>query len=33
MIIAERKPMEEILDMVEGSSTVLLAGCATCVAD
>ena len=33
MIIAERKPIEEILDMVDGTSTVLLAGCATCVAD
>ena len=33
MIIAERKPIEEILGMVGDSATVLLAGCATCVAD
>jgi hypothetical protein len=33
MIIAERKPIEEILDMIDGCSTTLLAGCATCVAD
>jgi ferredoxin len=33
MIIAERKPIREILDMIDGADTVLLAGCATCVAD
>lgn len=33
MIIAERKPIAEIMDMVGDSATVLLAGCATCVAD
>ena len=33
MIIAERKPIEEILSMVADSDRVLLAGCATCVAD
>ncbi len=33
MIIAERKPIQEILDMIDGCSTALLAGCATCVAD
>jgi len=33
MIIAERKPIEEILDMIDGCANVLLAGCATCVAD
>ncbi len=33
MIIAERKPIEEILSMVADSGRVLLAGCATCVAD
>lgn len=33
MIIAERKPIEQILDMINEATTVLLAGCATCVAD
>jgi len=33
MIIAERKPIKEIVDMIGESHTVLLAGCATCVAD
>ena len=33
MIIAERKPIADILDMIGESGTVLLAGCATCVAD
>lgn len=33
MIIAERKPIKEILDMLEGCATALIAGCATCVAD
>jgi ferredoxin len=33
MIIAERKPIKEILAMIGDSSTALLAGCATCVAD
>jgi hypothetical protein len=33
MIIAERKPIEELVRMVGDCSTVLLAGCATCVAD
>ena len=33
MIIAERKPIEELVRMIGDSSTVLLAGCATCVAD
>ncbi len=33
MIIAQRKPIEEIVELLEGCSTVLIAGCATCVAD
>ncbi|UCD58714.1 MAG: methylenetetrahydrofolate reductase C-terminal domain-containing protein [Candidatus Hydrogenedentota bacterium] len=33
MIIAERKPIEEILNMIGEATSVLLAGCATCVAD
>jgi hypothetical protein len=33
MIIAERKPIADIVDMIGESKTVLLAGCATCVAD
>ncbi len=33
MIIAERKPLEEILHMISGARSVLIAGCATCVAD
>ena len=33
MIVAERKPIKEILEMVGDSTVVLLAGCATCVAD
>ncbi|GAB4343413.1 MAG: methylenetetrahydrofolate reductase C-terminal domain-containing protein [Candidatus Abyssubacteria bacterium] len=33
MIIAERKPIEQILEMVGDAERVLLAGCATCVAD
>ena len=33
MIIGKRKPIEEILEMIDGCSTVLVAGCATCVAD
>ncbi len=33
MIIAQRKPIDEILEMLTGCSTALVAGCATCVAD
>lgn len=33
MIIAERKPLEEILSMIGRARSVLIAGCATCVAD
>ncbi|MBI5116971.1 methylenetetrahydrofolate reductase C-terminal domain-containing protein [Candidatus Poribacteria bacterium] len=33
MIIAERKPLEEILSMIGQARSVLIAGCATCVAD
>ena len=33
MIIGKRKPIEEILEMIDDCSTVLVAGCATCVAD
>ena len=33
MIIAQRKPIEEIVELLEGCSTALIAGCATCVAD
>jgi len=32
MIIAKRKPLDEIMDGVAGYSRVLLAGCGTCVA-
>jgi len=33
MIIGKRKAIDEILEMIDGFSTVLVAGCATCVAD
>jgi ferredoxin len=33
MIIAERKPIDEILSMIGEAGSVLVAGCATCVAD
>lgn len=33
MIVAERKPIEDIVAMIGEWKTVLLAGCATCVAD
>jgi len=33
MIFAERKPIEEILGKIEGCKRVLIAGCATCVAE
>lgn len=33
MIFAERKPIEEILEMIRGRKRVLLVGCATCVAE
>ncbi len=33
MIIAERKPIGQIIEMIGDADTVLLAGCATCVAD
>ncbi|RJP23003.1 MAG: hypothetical protein C4520_07080 [Candidatus Abyssobacteria bacterium SURF_5] len=33
MIIAERKPIEEILSIIGDVDSVLIAGCATCVAD
>lgn len=32
MIIAKRKPFNEIMDMIEGFKSVLIAGCGTCVA-
>src|SRR3990172_923389 len=30
MIVAERKPLKEIMGFIEGSRTVLIAGCGTC---
>jgi hypothetical protein len=33
MIVAERKPIDEILSMIGEAGSVLIAGCATCVAD
>lgn len=33
MIIAEWKPMEELLEMLAGKKKLLLVGCATCVAE
>lgn len=32
MIVAKRKPFQEILSSLEGSNSVLVAGCGTCVA-
>jgi len=32
MIVANRKPLEEILDSIKGAEKVLVAGCGTCVA-
>ena len=33
MIVAERKPFPEIMEKLQGHSKVLVAGCATCVAE
>ena len=33
MIFAEWKPLEELVEMLKGHKKVLLAGCATCVAE
>ena len=33
MIVAERKPFEEIVEKLQGQRKVLVAGCATCVAE
>jgi len=33
MIVAERKPFEEIAEKLQGQGKVLVAGCATCVAE
>ncbi len=32
MIVAERKPFEQIWDSIKGSKSVLVLGCGTCVA-
>ena len=32
MIIAKRKPFREIMEILEGFESVLIAGCGTCVA-
>lgn len=33
MIVAERKPISELVEMLRGHKRVLVAGCATCVAE
>ena len=33
MIVAEWKPIPELVEMIRGHKSLLLAGCATCVAE